>query len=123
MRRSAIIIVVVAALAVIGFVSFKVFADNTTVTGQLVDLSCYTLDKQNTGLAHRGRGLDCARACAKEGYEVGLLATDGKVYHITGGLAARKNAKLWPHMSETVTITGQGIQKDGQMMLSADSIK
>lgn len=99
------------------------FATTETVTGKVVDLACFALDKTNTGITHKGKGYDCAQNCAREGFAVGLLTTDGKVYQITGDLAANKNAKLVPHMSHTVTITGDVSEKDGQMMISSSELK
>jgi hypothetical protein len=93
------------------------------VTGQLIDLSCYALDKENTGNHHKNRGLICAQACAREGFAVGLLTTDGKVYQVIGELAANYNAKLAPHMSHTVTLTGEISEKNHQTVITATSLK
>jgi hypothetical protein len=101
----------------------QVLANTETVTGQLIDLACYMLDKGNTANAHKGRGYNCARACAKEGFDVGLLTSDGKIYHLTGGLTADKNAKLVPHMAHTVTITGEVTEKEGETMIAASDLK
>src|ERR1700733_16213061 len=57
-------------------------AETKTVTGQLVDLACYGVNKENTGNAHKGKGLICGQACAREGFPVGLVTTDGKVYQV-----------------------------------------
>jgi hypothetical protein len=94
-----------------------------TVAGQIIDLACYALDKANTSNVHRGRGYTCGQACAREGFAVGLLAGDGKVYQITGGLAANKNARLVPHMSHTVKITGDVGEKDGIATIAADDLE
>lgn len=99
------------------------FAETATVTGRLIDLACYVLSTGNTGVAHQGRGYNCAKACATEGFDVGLLTSDGKVYKVTGELAANKNAKLVPHMAHTVTITGDVAEKDGQMTIAASELK
>ena len=40
-----------------------------------------------------------------------LLTSDGKVYQMTGGLAADKNAKLIPHIGHTVEVTGDVTEK------------
>ena len=94
-----------------------------TITGQVVDLACYMLDKANTGNTHRNRGYACAQACAKEGFQVGLVAGDGKVYQIAGSLAANKNAKLVPHMGHTVSISGDVGEKDGMPLITADDLQ
>jgi hypothetical protein len=122
MRRFGAIFIIVVALLAMGM-AVRVFGANQTVTGQLIDLACYTLDKENVGLHHRNRGLDCARACAKEGFQVGLLTSDGKAYHIIGNLAANKNAKLWPHMAQTVTVTGTISEENGQTMIAGRDLE
>jgi len=78
------------------------------VTGVLVDEACYTKDKANTTNAHKGMGETCAQACAKKGGTVALVTEKGDVYEVMtmGGLAGENNAKLVPHMSHTVTLTG-----------------
>jgi NAD(P)-dependent dehydrogenase (short-subunit alcohol dehydrogenase family) len=81
------------------------------------------LDKGNTGTTHRGRGYACAQACAKEGFQVGLVTGEGKVYHVSGGLAAKKNAKLVPHMGHVVTVTGEVTQKDNTTVISSDDLQ
>jgi hypothetical protein len=101
-------------------------AATRTLTGQLVDQSCYAMDKSNTGVDHKmpkGDTKDCAIACAKGGRPVALLTSDGKVYTVTGDLAADKNAKLVAHMSHTVELTGDVTEADGKMMIAASTLK
>jgi hypothetical protein len=101
-------------------------ATTQTVTGQLIDESCYKMDKSNTGVDHKmpkGDTKDCAIACAKGGRPVALLTSDGKVYTVTGDLAAEKNAKLVPHLSHTVALTGDVTEKDGKAMIAAANLK
>jgi hypothetical protein len=90
-----------------------------TITGQLIDLGSYAAGRpisDYTGVH--------ARACALEGFEVGLLATDGKIYHVRGALAANNNAKLVEHMlAKTVTVTGDVSEKDGQMIIAGSDVK
>ena len=120
MRKSAAALI--AALFVVALAA-PAFAQTETVTGQVIDLACYPEDKTNTGNAHRGKGLICAQACAREGFPVGILTPAGKVYEVTGGLAAERNAKIVPHMSHTVTITGEVSQKDGKTVIAASDLK
>jgi hypothetical protein len=105
--------------------SAPVFAE--TVKGQIVDMACYNADKSNTGVDHKmpkGDTKDCATACAKAGQPLALLTSDGKVYQISGSLAADKNAKLIPHVSHTVEITGDTMDHGGgKMMIMGDSLK
>jgi hypothetical protein len=118
-----------AALSVAGFVvalAAPAFAADETVTGKVVDMACYNADHSNTGVDHKmpkGDTKDCAIGCAKGGQPLALLTSDGKVYEISGGLAADKNAKLIPHISHTVSITGNVMDHGGKMMISSDSVK
>ncbi|HWW86209.1 MAG TPA: hypothetical protein VNZ26_21580 [Vicinamibacterales bacterium] len=112
------------ATLVVGSWASPAWSATETVTGRLVDLSCYSLNKEETGNAHRrGAAKICAQACAREGFDVGLLTSAGKVYVVRGVLAADRNAKLVPHMSHNVTITGEVNEKNGVIELSAGDLK
>ncbi|MBI3401080.1 MAG: hypothetical protein HY048_06640 [Acidobacteria bacterium] len=118
-----------AALTVAAFIvalGAPAFAKTETVKGQIVDQSCYMKDKENNkGVDHKmpADTKDCAIACAKMGRPMAVLTADGKVYEIAGGLAADKNAKIIPHISHTVEITGDVMDTNGKMMITADSLK
>jgi hypothetical protein len=124
MRKSAILITA-CVIVLVGIVTtWRAYAQTQTVTGKLVDLACYSLNKEETGNAHRrGSAIICAQGCAREGFAVGLLTDTGKVYEVKGGLAANLNAKLAPHMSHTVSITGQIGEADGMSAITADELK
>ena len=119
-----------AGIAVASFVvalAAPAFAKTETVKGRIVDVSCYNMDKEhNAGKDHKmksGDTADCATACAKMGRPMAILTDDGKVYELTGGLAADKNAKIVPHVSHVVEVTGDVNEKDGKMSISADALK
>ena len=98
----------------------SVFAKTETVTGQVIDLYCYSRDNKATGMDHRD-GRECAWACIKwEGQPAGLLTADGKVYQLAGCLAANNNAKIAPHITHTVTVTGEVTEKDGMSFIAAN---
>ncbi len=124
MRRLLIALTAAAFVLTLGA---SVFAKVETVRGQLIDQSCYKMNKANTGERHQMRNGpvdDCATECAKEGRPVALLTTDGKVYQVTGDLAADKNAKLVPHMTHTVEITGDVMtEQDGTMKIAGNTLK
>jgi hypothetical protein len=103
--------------AFIALLAAPAFAGTETVRGELVDQACYLKDKKNAGAAHK----ECADTCAKKGQPVAVVTADGKVYQVTGGLAAGNNAKLVPHMTHTVEITGDVTEKDGRMTIAADA--
>lgn len=116
----------VTVLAVVFLVSVPAFAATETLKGQIVDQNCYTKDMvNNKGVDHKmpADTKDCAIACAKKGQPLALLTSDGKVYTIAGGLAADNNAKLIPHISHTVEITGDTMDMNGKMMITSAAVK
>jgi len=117
----------VAATAVVVVLVAPLFAATETVTGKIVDQSCYLKDKvNNTGVDHKMPAdvTACALACAKKGRPMALLTTDGKVYELGGGLAANMNEKLIAHISHTVAVTGDVTKKpDGSMSIASDALK
>jgi hypothetical protein len=115
----------VVAAAFVLALGVPAFAATETVKGQVVDQTCYTKDKANNGSDHKMPQdvKDCAIACAKKGAPLALLTADGKLYEITGGLAADKNAKLVAHVSHTVEVTGEVTEKDGKKMIASDALK
>ena len=58
------------------------FAATQTISGQLIDQSCYKANKANTGVDHKmpADTPGCAITCPKMGLPVALLTADGKVY-------------------------------------------
>ena len=102
------------------------FAKTETVTGKIVDMACYTKDKANNACQDHKMPADtkdCATDCAKTGAPLALLTSDGKVYEIAGGLAENKNAKLIPHITHTVSITGDTMDMSGKMMIHAAELR
>jgi hypothetical protein len=118
-----------AGVMVAGFVvvlSVPVLARTETVKGQIIDQNCYMKDTvNNKGVDHKmpADTKDCAIGCAKKGQPMALLTADGKVYTIAGGLAENNNAKLVPHISHTVEITGDTMDMSGKMMITAEQLK
>ena len=101
-------------------------AKTETVKGHVVDVNCYTKDmKENADPDHKMPAdvKGCATACAKKGAPMAVLTADGKVYQLTGDLAADNNAKIVPHVGHSVEVTGDVTEKDGKMMLAASAIK
>lgn len=117
-------------LTAVGFVvamGASALAKVETVKGQLIDQGCYKMNKANTGDRHsmpKGPVDACATACAKDGHPVAVLTSDGKVYQVTGDLAANKNEKLVAHMTHTVEITGDvTTEADGTMKIAGANLK
>jgi hypothetical protein len=100
----------------------RTIAKTETITGKVIDLYCYSRDKQATGMDHRD-GRECAWACIKyEGQPAGLLTADGKVYELAGPLVANNNAKVAPHLTHTVTVTGDVVDRDGMVTIIASDL-
>jgi hypothetical protein len=106
-----------AAVAFLVASAVPLLAETATITGQLVDQECYLMEKKVEADS------TCAVQCAKSGKPVALLTADGKVYEVTGGLAANKNEKLTAHMLHTVEITGDVTEKSGKLSIAADALK
>ena len=114
---SAIILAVL-----LGFSSTTYAAE---LTGVLVDKACYVKDKASTTNDHEAMEAACAQACAKNGNTVALVTDKGEVYDVMpmGKLAGEKNAKLVPHMSHKVTLTGDVMDMKGTKMIHATDLK
>src|SRR6202171_2810294 len=115
-----------AGFACVVALAAPAFAATETVRGQIVDQMCYTKDMTNNkGMDHKmpADTAGCAPACAKKGAPMALLTSDGKLYTIAGDLAANTNAKIIPHISHTVEITGDVATKDGKATITSDSLK
>ena len=96
-----------------------------TITGQLVDAACYKMNKSNIAVDHRmpqGNEKNCAIECARTGFPVALLTSDGKLYIVTGALAENNNAALISHMGHAVTLTGDVTEGVGAMAIGATQL-
>jgi hypothetical protein len=97
-------------------------AQTNTVEGRVVCLVCYSRNKANTGHDH-DEGFACARACVRwEGNPAALLAADGKVYQLAGGVIANNNEKISQYLADTVRITGRVYEREGMTMLASDDV-
>jgi len=76
-----------------------------TLTGEIVDISCYKSKgvAGGTGAAH----VDCAKMCVLDkGAQVGILSDGDGLFKIWGPMAANKYAKVLPFIGQQVEITG-----------------
>jgi hypothetical protein len=115
---------VVLAMALCVGAGAWVSAAPMKVTGILVDETCYTKDHKNIGNAHAGMSATCAEECAKMGNTVAIVTDKGEVLEVmpTGSLAGEKNAKLVPHMTHKVTLTGEVMDMGGKKMIHATEL-
>jgi len=92
-----------------------------SLTGEVVDLSCY-LAHPDTG---KGRGhRKCAETCLKKGLPAGLLTQDNKVYLL---LEDHENAGAYEAVTgkaaETVTVEGKTVSLGGVQGIVVEAVK
>jgi len=104
MRRSNLVVLIVAVLAVFAVAAMlnaqdKPMAKAEMITGTLVDLKCYAM----AGLSSNDHGdaKGCGAACASGGLPVALVDADKKVHML--GVAAPAYAK---YVGQEVRFTG-----------------
>jgi hypothetical protein len=93
----------------------------TTLTGEVVDLSCY-IPHPETG---RGPGhRKCAETCNKKGLPMGILTADKQVYLV---LEDHDNPKAYAELKEkaaqTVTVEGRKVAQGGVQGIVAEAVK
>jgi hypothetical protein len=111
---------VLAAALMSAATALPLSAADTTVTGELVEVSCYLKDKvKNVGVTHQ----DCATQCAMKGLPVAVLTDKGELYTVAGDLTKDNNALLAPHMSHRVVVIGAVTEKDGRKIITATNLK
>lgn len=109
----------VAAAAGLVVASASLFAAETTIKGEVVDVACQLKKAPGgQGAAHKG----CATACAKKGAQMGILTEDA-VYEIAGDYSANNNARLIEFVAMQVEATGEVSERDGKKVIAVTSIK
>ena len=75
-----------------------------TLRGELVEISCYQKKgvSGGTGAEH----VACAKDCASKGLALGILTEGDGLFRIVGDLTRSNNAKLVPHLGQTVDLVG-----------------
>jgi hypothetical protein len=111
--------VTVAALAVMGVVAHA--ADETTITGEPVDIACFLSGKSGEGHAA------CAKGCAEKGQPLGISAkgADGKqvLYLAMGGGGKAAKDYLTSVMGKQVKVTGTVAEKDGMKVITITKVE
>ena len=91
----------------------------TTVTGEIIDLSCYLQVGK-----HGGKHRDCGQKCLRNGQPIGLLTKDGTVYLLMeeehdprrDGMTNFRQAAI-DHMAYVMEVTGTSSEVGGQKAL------
>jgi hypothetical protein len=91
--------------------SEKPSGQEVTVTGEVLDMSCY-IDHGAMGEKHAA----CARKCIASGLPVGIKANDGKTYLLIGDHKPA-NPELADYAAKTITVKGKAVSRDGINMV------
>ncbi len=88
----------------------KAAAKETTLTGELVDASCYLAQGAKAGGDHA----KCAEACVRGGGPIALVTSSGDTYIVLGGEASKLTRdELAKHLGHTVKATGTVSMRGG----------
>jgi len=92
-----------------------------SVTGEVVDLSCYLHRPETSrGATHR----KCAETCAKKGLPMGLLAEDGSVVLLLEDHANPKAyADAIAKAAATITVDGEKVTQGGLTGVVVEAVK
>lgn len=125
LRRISWSIVGGLATAIIGLGAPVQAAEETTLTGELIDTWCYYSGVMGgpdatVGTAHH----TCALWCAAGGIPVGLLAEDGTVYMLLGfeGEDPIGNDRVLDLQTHEITVDGTVYQRDGLHYLTVERV-
>src|SRR5712692_1594450 len=89
----------------------KSSGQEATVTGELIDMSCY-IDHSAAGEKHAA----CAKKCIASGLPVGIKSNDGKTYLLIGDHKPL-NSELANEAAKTITVKGKLASRDGINMI------
>ena len=93
-------------------------ANDVTITGQVVDLNCYTT-MGASGAGHK----TCASACAKAGVALAILSSDGNLYMPVSSKAGDpQNSRLEPFAEGRVKVTGTHRMANGMHTIQIKTI-
>jgi len=93
-------------------------SEPVTITGELVDLHCYTT-RGAQGETHAG----CANACISRGVPAGLVAEDGTLYLLLDEKPFSVKDKVAGKAGKKVTARGTVVERGGMKALQITSIE
>lgn len=108
-----------AKTAAAGTMATTAAAKPMTVTGELVELSCY-LDHGGKGASHKA----CATQCIADGSPMGVLTSDGHLYLLTLSHANGDPYNQAKTMAaQTVKVTGPMHDRNGMQAIEVTGIE
>ena len=99
---------------------FAAAAEDTTLSGEPVDIVCYLAGKEGEGHAA------CATSCANRGQPIGLKVTSGdktELYLVLGGHGKAAKDYLAGHMGKQVKVTGEVTDKEGMKVITVSAVE
>lgn len=109
-------IAVAALLIILAFAALA--ADETvTLTGEVVDLHCYT-----TRGAHGPEHSGCSNACISRDVPAGLLTADGTLYLLLNEKPFSVKEKVAGLAGKTVKATGKVVERNGVKALQLATV-
>ena len=112
MKKIALLLLVLIALAA-GAADDK----TVTLTGEIVDLHCYT-SRGAKGEEHAG----CSNACISRDVPAALLAEDGTLYLLVNEKPVSVKEKIAGKAGKKVTATGKVVERSGMKALQLASV-
>jgi hypothetical protein len=92
--------------------------DPVTLTGEIVDLHCYT-SRGAKGEEHAG----CSNACISRDVPAGFLADDGTLYLLVNEKPVSVKEKVAGKAGKKVTVRGKVVEKSGVKALQLSSVE
>jgi len=110
----------IALLLLALLVTLFAFADDKTVTltGEIVDLHCYT-SRGAHGEEHAG----CSNACISRDVPAALLTEDGTLYLLVNEKPVSVKEKIAGKAGKKVTATGKVVERSGMKALQLISVE
>jgi len=112
--------VLAAFVFVLTVLAFAATGKSVTVKGYVLDSACAFTKGLEKPISP-----DCARACAKAGSPLVILAEDGTIYWPIADTtpSSGQNEKLLPFAGQKVTATGKVFQRGGSSALVVEKIE
>jgi hypothetical protein len=109
----SLVVIAVLAMAAAG-------KNPSAVEGYVIDSACTYVKNLDKPISS-----DCAKACAKAGSPLVILASDGKIYWpIDEAMPAKsQNEKLLPYAGEKVEVSGKIFNRGGSRAIVIESVK
>ena len=109
-------------IAILFFAFTAAAADEVTLTGEIVDLHCYTGTGAHAGL-HGEEHAGCANACISRDVPAGFLADDGTLYLLVNEKPVSVKEKVAGKAGKKVTAKGKVVGRSGLKALQLTSVE